>query len=425
MKKTIYMLAMLLAFQGCKKETFNYALYEADAARIDSVYFSTGSPTLIADGKASLQFVLETYRKVQIESAQGKLKDTMMFVDYLTLPANEIKVYADGQPLSEMEYRTKELNKPSVQFYAQVGNTKSKIKQVQIRQPKEAFVKRYVDVIFHVLELNPTDPAFDPLTNQEITPAHLTQAIAYANEVFANVYGKDPNGGCANVEFRLTKKNAAGATLAQPGYNKITYDATWKTSPTAQFTATNFTTKINATTAYQWDKTKFLNVYIYPISANNTLGNNRAAYQIVPAGQTPLGGITNIVNAEAEVPTNDFFNTYGLGIHRTVFFPGTGKRIEIAAYLGLYYGLYPTHSSVLPITDHVYDTRKYESGSAQIANTGKALLKTGIDGEKFLANNPMDDVRNASLRNSFTQGQVERMRLVMERSPVRKAWFLQ
>lgn len=205
MKKTIYILAMLLALQGCKKEAFNYATYQADATDIDSVYFSTGSTTLIADGKATLQFVLETYRKVQIESSQGKTKDTMMFVDYRTLPTGDVKVYADGQLLSAMEYRTKETTKSSLQFYAQVGNAKSSIKQVQVKQPKVMGEKRYVDIIFHVLELNPTDPAFDPLTNQEITPAQLAQAVTYANDVFNNVYGKDPNGGSANLEFRLAK----------------------------------------------------------------------------------------------------------------------------------------------------------------------------------------------------------------------------
>ncbi|ULT27254.1 hypothetical protein KUH03_11140 [Sphingobacterium sp. E70] len=76
----------------------------------------------------------------------------------------------------------------------------------------------------------------------------------------------------------------------------------------------------------------------------------------------------------------------------------------------------------MPVNDFVADTKKYFTGNTQTANQSSGLLKTGLDGEKFLANNAMDDVRFASLRNSFTQGQIERMRLVMEHCPVRKAW---
>src|SRR5690606_19980700 len=96
------------------------------------------------------------------------------------------------------------------------------------------------------------------------------EAIEYANDVFNNTYGKDPNGGKANIEFRLATKNAAGAALATPGRNTIVYNSTWKTSPTAtSFTLANFTDKINAAATaatYQWNKDKFLNIYILPFA---------------------------------------------------------------------------------------------------------------------------------------------------------------
>lgn len=425
MKKIIYLFAVLLALQSCEKEAFDYANYQPKVEDIDSIYFSTGSPSLIADGKAALQFVVETYRKVQIKNAAGQLKDTMMFVDYTALPTSETKIYADGQLIDGMEFSTNDKTKTYMQFYAQVGNIKSKVKQVEIRQPKALGEKRFVDVVFHVFELSPTDPGYDPLTYQEITKQKLDDAIAYANAVFNNTYGRDPNGGQANIEFRLATKNVAGASLAIPGYNKIVYDASWKASPTAQFVPANFTTKINATPTYQWNKDKFLNIYIYPTSANNAIGNNRVTYQIVPAGEQAIGGVANIVASEAEVPTNDFYTVYGLGIHRTVFFPDPSRKIEMASYLATYYGLYPTHSTGTTVVDYVLDTKKYLTGTTQTVNIISGLLKVGVDGEKFLANNAMDDIRYASLRNSFTQGQVDRIRLLMERSPVRKAWSLQ
>ena len=427
MKNIIYVLAILLGLNSCKKEEFNYQVYQPKVSDIDSVYFSTGSPSLIADNQATLQFVIQAFRKVSVENTEGKLVDSMMFVDYQALPASDVKVYADGQLFNGMEYKTNNTSKSSIKFYAQIGSVKSKEKTVQIRQPQAATPKRIVDVVFHVFELSTTDAAYDPLTYQNVELRHLQEAIEYANAVFNNTYGKDPNGGKANIEFRLATKNPAGATLAQPGFNSIPYNSTWKSSPTAaNFTLTNFTDKINATAAYKWDKDKFLNIYILPFAGNSSIGNNRAAYQTVPTGETAIAGITNIVNSEADVPQDNFYLNYGLGIHRTMFFPGSGRKIEIASYLAVYYGIYPTYNgsaTATTVVDYVNDTRKYLTGSNQKLNHVNNLLKTDLDGEKFLANNAMDELRFASLRNCFTLGQVERMRLVMERSPVRKAWI--
>ena len=97
-----------------------------------------------------------------------------------------------------------------------------------------------------------------------------------------------------------------------------------------------------------------------------------------------------------------------------MLFPGTDRRIELSPFLGSYYGLKRTDVSSPTATDYVNDTRKY-IGTDQY----QSLVKTGIDGIKFLANNAMDDNRYPSLRNSFTLDQVNRMRAVMAQSPNR------
>ncbi|MVZ62308.1 hypothetical protein [Sphingobacterium humi] len=412
MKKILYLIGFLCLFQSCEKESFPYETYQANADEIDSIYFSPGSNSLIADGKATLQFVLEAFRKVAVSGPNGSKKDTMMFVDYHTLPAEQVQIFVDGKAQQEMEFKTKDLGNQEISLYAQVGKVKSKVKTIKLRKPPVAVAKRVVDVVFHVFELEPTDPSYDPLTYQVIEQRHLEQAVAYANLVFANANGKDPNGANAAIEFRLAKKNVAGANLALPGYNKIMYNSSWRAS--SFFSLADFTKKINATNAYQWNKEKFLNIYLLPLTASNSLGIQRANYQIVPAGSTPIPGVANIVNSIADVPTTDFYTTFGLGIHRNIFFPGMDRNIEIASYLGVYYGLYRT----TVVDDYVSDTRKYTFSN----NITNSLLKIGNDGEKFLANNALDDIRYPSLRNSFTLGQVERMRLLMERSPVRSNW---
>jgi len=421
MKKITYILFILLGLNSCKKEEFSYQVYQPQVEDVDSIYFSTGSPSLIADGKAKLQFVVEAFRKVRINKEDGQTLDTMMYVDHSLLPAGSVQIFANGQVIDGMEFSTTNDSQAELTFYAQIADVKSTEKKVQIRQPQPVGTKRYVDVIFHVFELNPSDAAYDPLTYQEISSKQLEEAIAYANQVFQNELGKDPNGGVANVEFRLAKVNAGGATLATPGYNRILYNNTWRAGNI--YVPADFTNRINSTASYRWAPDRYLNVYILPWGANTSLGNNRAEYQIVPTGEEPIEGISHIVNSAADVPTEDFYTVYGLGIHRTVFFPGTDRKVEIASYLGTYYGLYRTSSPTgTTVIDYVNDTRKYLTGSNQSANTLHNLLKTAVDGEKFLANNAMDDIRYASLRNSFTVDQVQRMRLVMERSPVRQAW---
>ena len=422
MKRFLYILCLLFIMYSCKKETFDYKVYEANAADIDFIAFSTGSPTLIADGKASLQFVIEAFRKVSLTTASGETKDSLMYVDYKSIPKEEVKVFINGQLIEGTTYTTKELSANVLECYVQIGNAVSEKKHVTILQPKDVGEQRYVDVVFHVLELNTTDEFYDPLTYQEITPKMLTEALAYANEIFNYKVGMDPNGGNAKVEFRLAKKNASGATLAISGYNRIQYDVSWKSNPILPYNLTNFTAKINSTAAYQWDKNKFLNIYVYPLAANSSLGDYKAKYQIVPAGETPVKGIANTINSESQIPTTSFHDTYGLGVHRSAFFPDPSNRIEIASYLATYYAIYPTHSAGASVEDYVSDTRKYLTGQFQTSNISTSLLKVGIDGQKFLANNAMDDLRYASLRNSLTQGQVERLRKVMEVSPVRKAW---
>jgi len=418
MKNIIYILAaVVIAFTACEKETFDYASYEVSSSEIDSVYFSTGNKTLIADGKASLQFVLETYRMVKVDNDEGLSGDSLMFVDYRKLKDNDVQIFADGEAIDGFEYTTTDLSKESIEFYAKVGDRISVKKKVALRSPQVEQEKRYVDLIFHVFELNSTDDSYDPLTYQEITVEQLEEAVRYANEVFNNINGKDANGAKANIEFRLATRNGSGVALDEPGINKVLYDSSWKANPNVVFSPANFIEKVNATPSYQWDQEQFVNIYVIPSAANSHIADNRAAYQIVPSGEEPLGGI-NVVQEDEELPVEDFFNIFGLGIHRTVFFPDDSRNIEIAGYLGKYYGLFPTHTPSDEVVDYVEDTKKYFSG----VNNPNSLLKVGIDGEKFLANNAMDDIRYASLRNSFTLDQIKRMRTVMDWSPVRKAW---
>lgn len=405
------MLAFTLIIAGCKKESFDYQIYEPTVAEIDSVYFSTGAEMLVADGKAELRFVVEAYRTLSVQSPAGN-KDSLVKIDDRVLPEGSVQILKNGQPYNKMSYSTTEYTSNKLTFAAKIGKATSKQFEVVLRPKQVLPSKLSVDVIFHVFELKSTDPGYDALTYQAVTQDRLERAVEDMNNVFNNVLGKNPNGGNANIHFQLAEKNVAGNKLAKPGYNLINYDKSWMTY--TFFSPNDFFNKVNATPSYTWDPTRYLNIYMIPSGANNSMGNNTPQYQIVPPGADPIPGIANIISNASELPVGKNYEVYGVGIPRTLLFPGSGGRIELSAFVGTYYGLKRTGVSSPTTTDYCTDTRKYiSSGQFQ------SLVKVGIDGMKFLADNAMDDNRYPSLRNSFTIDQVNRIRAVMATNPNR------
>ncbi len=404
-------LAFTLIATGCKKESFKYQMYDPAVAEIDSVYFSPGADMLVADGQAKLQFVVEAYRTLSLETPGGR-KDSLVKVDERKLPKGSVQILKNGQPYDKMEYSTTEYSANKVTFSAKIGNATSKQYDVTLRQKQVVPVKLTVDVIFHIFELKSTDPTYDALTYQPVTQNLLEDAIDDMNNVFNNVSGNNPNGGTANIHFRLAEKNPAGNLLAKPGYDMINYDKSWMIYTV--YSPNDFFGKVNSTPSYTWDPKRYFNIYMIPSGASNSMGANTPNHQIVPTGQDPIPGISNIITDASKLPVGTNYNVYGVGIPRTLLFPGTGKRIELSPFVGTYYGLKRTGVSSPTVTDYCTDTRKYIS-TGQFQN----LVKVGIDGMKFLADNAMDDNRYPSLRNSFTIDQVNRIRAVMANCPAR------
>ena len=177
------------------------------------------------------------------------------------------------------------------------------------------------------------------------------------------------------------------------------------------YDVSNFIDYMDGNASRIWDPEKFLNIVVMPSGANMSMGTTRPQWQVVPAGEEALEGIENIVDGFT-IPTRDYANTC-VGVPQTLFRPGAGKKIELYPFVGSFYGLLSTNKK-LGETDYCADTQLYD-GTDQY----NELKKVGLNGEKFLANNAMDDNRYPSLRNNFTLDQVTRMRRVMECCPGR------
>lgn len=413
MKKIIFVFLIFGSFlwKGCDENSFDYQMYAPDLKDIDSVYFSTGAPMLIADGQATLDFIVEAYREVKMTNEEGVQVDSMVAIDIKTLPSGAVKIYKGSEEVGE-SWSTRDATPGSVTFYAKVGECASQSKVVTLRPTPSLPPLKYVDVVFHVFELKKTDPSYDPLTYQEMDYDLLIEAIENMNDVFNNKIGKGPNGASANVIFRMAQKNINGAELQNPGYNRIDYDEkSVKPAQWGGFSVASFIEYMDANASRIWNPEKYLNIVIMPSGANTSMGMESPQWQLVEDGQQPILGIDSIV-LDMSIPTRDYANTC-VGVPQTLFRPGSGRKIELYPFVGSFYGIERTNKKA-GSTDYCTDTQLYD-GSDQYSE----LKKVALNGDKFLSNNAMDDNRFPSLRNNFTLDQITRMRRVMANCPGR------
>lgn len=410
--------AALASITGCKRETFPFNMYKPNTADIDSIYFSAGDIMTIADGKASLEFILESYRKVQ--HSNGTV--TRELLDHRTLPEGSVKVFEEvtNKEISGMKYSTSTMAADTLRFFAQIGQVKSSVKKVALRPKPVLPPKVYVDVIFHVWELNPAHRQYDVASFQSTKYEDIQKALKVMNEVVNNKIGTASNGASANIEFRLAARNALGQTLEQPGYEKIIYSDEVKENPASTgigyFDFSTYITKNY--TKFIWDPTQYLNIHVIAAGSNNLLGTVTPAKQLPAApGETLIPGVPGIASSPDDYLKNSGHTS--VIMPNTLFHPGYERRIEIFGFVGTFYGLYAT-STYAPSrfhSDYCADTREYNPQDSR--NNFFFATKVGLNGDKFVINNAMDDTRYPSLRNSLTLDQITRMRAVMARCPGR------
>lgn len=411
MKKWIFLFTFFTSFLlgSCNEDTYDYEMYVPNIDDIDSIYFSTGSLKLIADGQASLDFIVEAFRKVKMTNEEGVRVDSLVEINLESLPQGSIKIFKGTEEVGT-SWSTEDATPGTVTFTAKIGDKVSKPKTVTLRPKPEPFPLKYVDVIFHVFELKPSDPSYNKLSYQEIEYEFLEEAVQNMNDVFNNKLGRGPNGAAANITFRLATKNANGVELLKPGYNRIDYDENNLKKGNGGFDVNSFINYMNENASRIWDPDRYLNIVIIQSGANMSMSTVRPQWQVVPDGNDAIPGISEIVS-DYSIPTRNYANTC-VGVPATLFRPGGGKKIELYPFVGSFYGLVSTN---LDGDDYCSDTQQYSTNQ-----WGDGLKKTGYDGEKFLANNAMDNNRDASLRNNFTLDQVTRIRQVMEYCPGRR-----
>ena len=418
-KAIMPLMVFAMLMQACTKEGFDYEMSEV---KVDSISFSAGSSSLMADGQAALSFIVQAYSKKQV-TIGGVTKDSMVLIPADRIPDSDKKVFDETGKEVGLKFSTSVSTPGSKSFYAKIRNIQSVTKQVTIKAPGAGYSKIIIPVVIHVFELKKTDPKRYPWY-VEVDYQKLQDLVAGMNAMFNRSGTSAPNGTSANIEFVLAGVGPDGKPLEKAGYNMFEYLGT-QTWGFGTATAATFI-KANAAKLL-WNPKKYLNVWVLPSAVYyGGIANAKPGYTL---STTPLPGVTmQVVSSINSVPLTEP-EKVGLFVSRDEFYsPLRGTTPNIGYRLGNFYGLFRTYyySTEPTYNDYCADTQKW------LVNQLRNVYKTDKDGIVFGAENVMDATfidgnieggQNLVSRvNTFTAEQVKRIRYVIENCPERMAW---
>jgi zinc-dependent metalloproteinase lipoprotein len=253
------------------------------------------------------------------------------------------------------------------------------------------------------------------------TGTNLSQAVVYAqlaqiNRDFQNlngsIYGVASTTG---IQFALATQNASGATLAEPGIDRINRNTRGWTAPPFDATGTYWDNTVKANSI--WDPSRFVNVWIANLATGNA-NTEVLGIATFPASST-LTGLDNLeTNSTAGVTIE--VTTVGSSLlspdcgATNQFDMGRTVTHELGHFFGLRH-IWGDGTQCSNATDYVADTP-----TQLFDNSGKPIHPKpntcGTLDEMF--DNYMD-YSDDQVMTTFTMGQVDRMQTVMANSPRR------
>ena len=418
-KAIMPLMLLTMLMQACHKESFDY---EFAGTKVDSISFSAGSPSLIADGQSALKFIIQAYSRKQV-TISGVTRDSMVLVPSDRIPDTDKKVFDETGKEVGLTFSTT-LSTPAIKsFYAKIGDQQSVTRQVTIKTPGAAYSKIIIPVVVHVFELKKSDPKRYPWY-VEVDYKRLQDMVDGMNIMFNRKGTSAPNGMSANVEFVLAPIGPDGKPLEKAGYNPFEYLGTqawgFGTATAATFIKANAAKLL-------WNPKKYLNIWILPSAVYyGAIANAKPGYTL---SATPLPGVTmQQVSSVNNVPLTEP-EKVGLFIGRDELYSALrGPAPNIGYRLGNFYGLFRTYyyTTEPNYNDYCVDTQKW------LVSQLRNVYKVAQDGILFGTENVMDATfidgnieggQNLVSRvNTFTAEQVKRIRYVIENCPERMAW---
>lgn len=297
-------------------------------------------------------------------------------------------------------------NNPGIETTADFENwMKAKVQQKR-SDPSQNSITNYapLPIIFHVLHTGQTEGS-----GYNIPQARIIAQVVQLNKDYANQSGSPyAVASTTGLQFCLAATNPSGATLAQPGIDRI--NVSGKSYGKPPYLVDSFDTKVKPATI--WDPSKYINVWVTEFDVSEGI----LGYSTFPSTST-LAGLD-------ELETN---TRAGVGIdYTTIGSVGTGSVAcasstynngrTLTHELGHYFGLRHIWGDATCGNDYCDDTPVQTDANFGAPVHPKAN-SCGTADEMF--ENYMDYCDDKIL-NTFTLNQVERMQVVMLNSLRRK-----
>jgi large repetitive protein len=276
-----------------------------------------------------------------------------------------------------------------------------------------------IPVVFHIIHSGEAVG-----TGSNISQAAVQSQIDVLNEDFRRIFGTNgwnthPSGADTQIEFCLAQRrpNGTAFTAGQPGVNRILYSTITATAPPY---ATGFVDGTIKTWTYNggvatanrgWDPNKYMNIWICQLSGG-ILG-----YAQFP--ESPIGGMG--CGATAVATDGVVFTTTSIGKSAVTGFGGVYNEGRTATHeIGHWLGLrHIWGDGGCTIDDYCNDTPEAAApnyGCPVGTNSCTGAPDAGVD----MIENYMDYTNDLCM-NIFTNDQKQRMRAVLEGSPLRRS----
>ncbi len=279
---------------------------------------------------------------------------------------------------------------------------------------KNQSINYTIPVIFHVIHGGQSVGSFP-----NVSQAQINSQVTVLNNDFAGTGLNVGNvsstafgslvSNC-NVNFCLAQKNPAGATLAEPGIERINFNSNSWADPTSFTTTTDFRNYIEGTVKPStiWDPTRYLNIWISDV--NGAVG--LLGYATFP----PNSGLNGLTSGLGTATTDGVWcwtrATGDIGTLAPPFNKGRTATHEIGHWLGLRH-IWGDGSCA---TDFCNDTPTQQQENTGCPGYPHVTCSNGPNGDMFM--NFMDYSDDACMY-MFSPDQRDRIQTAMANCPFR------
>ena len=382
------LIALVSLFSSCNRDESFLEPTRIGEDKITRFEIYPNSLTLNADGKSQLKFLVKCFYKV--DSTEVQMLDDRVPVDKITITSS------DGRSFNMNEAFSTTAQTDSMSFTATCNKLKSAKVTVALRQPQELnLTPLEIPVVFISLYNEKSK-----MQMESVTPHLLQQMIEHANQAFAGVNDKAPNGCDAKMKFYM--KEYKTIKLSDEEHEEITKYIQKNLLTGADKVI--YVWLMNAVPYWTMNETK-----VHP---QYTFGDPADIKGIDFEKVNTLADITNLEPQEVGIPMT----------FADVFQQGTGYASrDFERMLGRFYGLLTT--AINPSlykdekdVDYCADTYSLFEDNGSIEKKSIPLYKNGPS-YFFNSYNIMD---KHSTNSSVSVDQVKRMRQVIKDCPYRQ-----